>query len=76
MTWVVIWAALVLGACAVLFLLGRRLWRQIKALTAELGVASDRLGEITDRLADLEAAREAVEQDWDGVRSRGQRRRP
>ena len=54
MLWVAVWVLLSLGACLTLFLLGRRLWRQLKALTRELGTAADRLGEITDRLADLE----------------------
>ena len=52
MLWVLVWVLLVLGAALVFFLLGRRLWRQAKALTAELGTATDRLTELTDRLAD------------------------
>ena len=54
MLWVAVWVLLALGACLTLFLLGRRLWRQLRALTVELGTAADRLSEITDRLADLE----------------------
>jgi hypothetical protein len=54
MLWVAVWVLLALGACLTLFLLGRRLWRQLSALTVELGAAADRLSEITDRLADLE----------------------
>ena len=56
MLWVVVWVLLALGACLTFFLLGRRLWRQLKALTRELGTAADRLGQISDRLADLERA--------------------
>ncbi len=59
-TWLLLWTALVLGAGAVLFLLGRDVWRTLRALTRELGATADRLGELSDRLADLEAAREAV----------------
>ena len=54
MLWVAVWVMLALGASLTLFLLGRRLWRQLSALTVELGTAADRLSEITDRLADLE----------------------
>jgi hypothetical protein len=54
MLWVAVWVLLSLGACLTFFLLGRRLWRQLKALTRELGTAADRFGEITDRLADFE----------------------
>jgi hypothetical protein len=57
MIWVLIWAVLVIGALAVLFLLGRRLWRQTKALSRELSVAADRFAEVSDRLAELDAAR-------------------
>ena len=51
MLWVALWAALVLLAVLVLGLLGRSLWRTSKALTRELGVASDRLAQISDSLA-------------------------
>jgi hypothetical protein len=51
--WVLVWVVLVLAAAGVFFLLGRDLWRKARALTRELGVASDRLTEVTDRLADL-----------------------
>ena len=76
MLWVLIWVLLVLGAALVFFLLGRRLWRQAKALTAELGTATDRLTELTDRLAELESAPAAGVEHPDGVRSQGPRRRP
>jgi hypothetical protein len=51
--WVLVWVVLVLAAAGVFFLLGRDLWRKARALTRELGVATDRLTEVTDRLADL-----------------------
>ena len=60
MIWVLGWAVLVLAAAAALFLLVRRLWRQTKALTFELGVATNRLTEITDRLDDLHASPESL----------------
>ena len=53
MTWVLVLTVLVLAAGLVLFLLGRRLWRQSKALVSELGVATDRLVQVSDRLSDL-----------------------
>lgn len=76
MTWVLLWAVLLLGAGAVLFVLGRRLFRQIKALSSELGVASDRLAEVADRLADLEHTGESVAGASDGVGSPSTRQRP
>jgi hypothetical protein len=51
--WVLVWVVLVLAAAGVFFLLGRDLWRKARALTRELGVATDRLSEVSDRLADL-----------------------
>jgi hypothetical protein len=74
--WVLLWVVLVLGAALVFFLLGRRLWRQAKALTVELGTATDRLTALTDRLAELENAPVAGVEHPDGVRSQGPRRRP
>jgi len=74
--WVLVWVLLVLGAALLLFLLGRRLWRQAQALTAELGTATDRLTALTDRLGELETAPVAGVEHPDGVRSQGPRRRP
>jgi hypothetical protein len=54
MLWVVVWVLLGLGACGILFLLGRRLWRQLDELTRELRTASDALRAVTDRIAELE----------------------
>ena len=57
MLWVLIWLVLALAAAGVFFLLGRDLWRKARALTRELGVATDRLTEVTDRLAELSESR-------------------
>jgi apolipoprotein N-acyltransferase len=51
--WVLVWLVLLLAAAGAFFLLGRHLWRKARALTRELGVATDRLTEVTDRLAEL-----------------------
>lgn len=53
MTWVLIWAVLVIAGVAFLAVLGRRLWRQAKALTREMSAAADRLGEVSGTLRDL-----------------------
>ena len=58
MLWVALWVALVLLAVLVLGLIGRSLWRTSTALIRELGVASDRLAQIGDRLGDLDHAGE------------------
>ena len=76
MRWVLLWAVLLLGAALVLFLLGRRLWRQAKALTVELGTATDRLTALTDRLAELQTSPISGDELADGVRSQGPRRQP
>ncbi len=57
MRWVLVWVVLLLAAAGVFFLLGRDLWRKARALTRELGVATDRLTEVTDRLAELSEPR-------------------
>jgi hypothetical protein len=67
--WLLLWTVLVAGAVTVHFLLGRRLWRQIKALTRELRTASEALSSLGDRLAELEAAREPAERAPGGVGS-------
>ena len=76
MLWVLVWVLLVLGAALLLFLLGRRLWRQAKALTVELGTATERLTELTDRLAELQTSPISGDELADGVRSQGPRRQP
>ena len=57
MLWVLVWLVLVLAAAGAFFLLGRDLWRKARALTRELGVATDRLTQVTDRLAELSEPR-------------------
>ena len=57
MLWVLVWVVLVLAAAGFFFLLGRDLWRKARALTRELGVATDRLTEVTERLAELSEPR-------------------
>ena len=52
MLWFLLWLVLVLGAAAFFAYLGRHLWRKAKALTAELGAASDRLGEIAAAISE------------------------
>lgn len=54
MLWVAVWVLLALGACLTFFLLGRRLWHQLKALTRELRTASEALTAVSDRLAEIE----------------------
>ena len=76
MLWVLVWVLLVLGAALLFFLLGRRLWRQAKEVTGELGTATERLSELTDRLEALESATVDRPGRPDGVRSQGPRRRP
>lgn len=46
--WVLLWTALVVGGSAVLFLLGRRVWRSLRAVTRELSAVTDSLGALTD----------------------------
>jgi ketopantoate reductase len=51
--WIGLWVALVLGAGAVLGLLGLRLWRKGTALIAEMGTASEQLTAVLAQLNDL-----------------------
>jgi hypothetical protein len=51
--WVLLWVVLVLGAGVVFALLGLMLWRKARALTAELGEASERLTAVLASLNDL-----------------------
>jgi hypothetical protein len=76
MTWFLVWTVLVLAAGVVLFLLGRRVWRQARALTREMGDAADRLGALTERLAEIAPDGNPRGGGDDGVRSQGPRRRP
>lgn len=52
MLWVLLWFGLVAAAIACFAYLGLRLFRQLKALTAELSTASQRLGELSAAVAD------------------------
>ena len=54
--WLLLWTLLVAGAAGVFFLLGRRLWRSAKALTAELGAAADRFAVVADQFSALDDA--------------------
>ena len=55
-----VWAVLVLSAAALHVLLGRRLWRRFRSLGSEIGAATDRLAEVSDRLAELQSPRETA----------------
>jgi uncharacterized membrane protein YdjX (TVP38/TMEM64 family) len=45
--WTLLWIALVLAGALVLFLTGRRLYRQGMALARELGAAADSFAEVS-----------------------------
>jgi hypothetical protein len=51
--WVLLWVVLVLLAGALFALLGRRLWLKGRALTVEIGEASERLTAVLAALNDL-----------------------
>jgi len=67
--WLLLWVFLVGGGVAVHFLLGRRLWRQVRVLTREMGAAADRFAAVSDHIAGLEAARLQGGDTRDGVGS-------
>jgi hypothetical protein len=50
--WFLLWLVLVLAAAAFFAYLGRHLWRKAKAMTAELGAASHRLGKIANAISE------------------------
>jgi hypothetical protein len=52
-SWTLIWVLLLLGAAVVFFLIGRSLWRKAKVLLTELSTAAERLGAVSDGLAEL-----------------------
>ena len=56
MLWFVLWFLLVAAALTLIALLGLRLYRQAKALTAELSTASHRLAEVSAAMTELAAA--------------------
>lgn len=78
MLWFTVWTVLVLGTLGGAFLLGRRLWRSLVALGAELARASDVAARLADRTAVLEEQaraaqveiRPALGADADGLRLR------
>ena len=47
MLWFLLWFVLIAGALALFALLGVRLWRQLKLLTAELSAAADRFAQVS-----------------------------
>lgn len=53
MLWFLIWTVLALGAVAVLALLALRLWRQAKALMAEMATTTRRFEDVVSRLESL-----------------------
>lgn len=74
--WVLIWTVLVVAAVAVLAVLGRRLWRQAKALTREMSAAADRLGEVSSTLRDLSVVDGPPRDDSGAVPFRPPHRQP
>jgi class 3 adenylate cyclase len=48
--WVLLWAAILVGAGWVFFVLGRGLWRQATSLFTEVGTATDRLGAVMEQV--------------------------
>jgi hypothetical protein len=48
--WALLWAVLLIGSVGVFFLLGRSLFRKVKVLLAEVGLAADRLGAVANEL--------------------------
>ena len=59
MLWFTVWTVLVLATLAGAFLLGRDLWRQGRALLAELERAGDVVGRLAERAEELQAAAQA-----------------
>lgn len=53
--WTLLWVVLIAAAGFFLFRLGLSLWRKAKLLFAEMGEASDRLGEVSAGLQVLQA---------------------
>jgi hypothetical protein len=58
--WVLIWAALCLGALGFLFLLLRQVWRKLRLLFTELGTATERLSAVADELERLDERTQAT----------------
>ncbi|ADG74765.1 conserved hypothetical protein [Cellulomonas flavigena DSM 20109] len=55
MLWFTVWTVLVVATLGGAFLLGRRLWRSVVALGAELARAGDVAQQVSERAAQLEA---------------------
>ncbi|UFU08279.1 hypothetical protein [Ruania halotolerans] len=55
MIWLAVWTVLVLGACAVLFLIARHLWRGFKALMEQARHSAEVMERLNDAVAELEA---------------------
>jgi hypothetical protein len=53
MPWVLLWVVLLVGAGLVLGLLGLMLWRKAKALTGEVGAATEHLTDVLAALNDV-----------------------
>ncbi len=60
MLWTVVWVVLVAGTLLGAFLLGRRLWRSVVALGAELARAGETLELLGRRVEELEEAARAA----------------
>ena len=60
MLWFAVWTVLVVGTLVGAFFLLRRLYRQAKALLAELSRAADVLGQVADRASELAEASAAL----------------
>jgi hypothetical protein len=54
--WILLDVAIAVAALAVLAVLVLGLWRKVKALSAVVAVAGERVGEATDRLAAAQSA--------------------
>ena len=55
MLWILLDIAIAVAALAVLAVLVLGLWRKVKALSATVAAAGERLGEASDRLAAVQA---------------------
>jgi ketopantoate reductase len=53
LAWILLWVVLVLGAGAILGLLGLTLWRKAKALTREIGETTERLTAVLATINDV-----------------------
>jgi hypothetical protein len=65
--WTGLWILLVTGSLVVFFLIGRSLWRKVKALIDELRVAADRLSAVSAELGTITGAGSQEEQEGPAV---------